>query len=224
MWKGRIVLHRFFQRNKKSTGPGSRQTPVSNKKLTRHSSGWGKVLVRLQAQKGLRVLDIGPTSPNNINFLTGLGHSVFMSDLVEESNQPEWVRLSPDGAPETYDTAAFIQKRMDFGQRIFDVVLLWDALDYIPQPLVPDIVGRLHACMTDGGEILCLFHTRASQQKSVLYRYHITDGENVEMQEHAPYSLAHVYTNRAIEKLFAKFHACRFFLAKDNLCEVIIKR
>jgi hypothetical protein len=37
-------------------------------------------------EPGLRVLDIGSTSPTNINFLTELGQSVYMADLVEEAS------------------------------------------------------------------------------------------------------------------------------------------
>lgn len=218
------MLDRLFRRREGPGGQDTKRQSISRRKVPRHSSGWAKTLERLKSQEGLRVLDIGPTSPTNINFLTSLGHSVFMSDLVEESNRPEWVKKSTDGDPDTYDTGAFIGKHMDFGQRIFDVVLLWDALDYIPVPMAGGIVHRLHECMKEGGEILGLFHARATGQETLFCRYHLTDGDNVEMQEHATHPLVRVYPNRAIENLFAEFRACRFFLAKDNLCEVIVTR
>jgi hypothetical protein len=46
----------------------------------------------------------------------------------------------------------------------------------------------------------------------------------IEMQESAPHPVRRVYTNRNIEKLFSTFSNYRFFLAKDNLYEVIITR
>jgi hypothetical protein len=46
----------------------------------------------------------------------------------------------------------------------------------------------------------------------------------IEMQESAPFPVRRVYTNRNIEKLFSIFNNYRFFLAKDNLYEVIITR
>lgn len=180
--------------------------------------------MRLKAQEGLRVLDIGPTSPSNINYLTNLGHSVFMADLVEESVKPAWVIKSSDGSPDTYDADGFIDKHMNFGHRMFDVVLLWDALDYIPAPMTESVVQRLHASMEAEGEILSFFHARAAGQMTAFCRYHLTDGENVEMQECADHPLLNMYPNRAIEKLFTAFTSCKFFLAKDNLCEVVVKR
>jgi len=44
------------------------------------------------------------------------------------------------------------------------------------------------------------------------------------MQESAPHPVRRVYTNRKIEQLFKTFTNYRFFLAKDNLYEVIITR
>ncbi|HEX4019660.1 MAG TPA: methyltransferase domain-containing protein [Acidobacteriaceae bacterium] len=182
-------------------------------------------MVRLKAQDGLRVLDVGPTSPSNINYLTSLGHSVFMADLIEESTKPEWIKKSTEeDSPDTYDAAAFIEKHMNFGHRMFDVVLLWDALNYVPEPLVSTVVRRLHEATVDEGEILCLFHTRANEKGSAFCRYHLTDTENIEMQEYTPHPPMHIYQNRAIEKLFAEYHFCRLFLAKDNLCEVLVTR
>ena len=67
-------------------------------RVPRHSSAWMKILARLKAEPGLCVLDIGPTSPNNINFLTNLGHSVYMADLVEEAIKPDWLLPAEDEA------------------------------------------------------------------------------------------------------------------------------
>jgi hypothetical protein len=44
------------------------------------------------------------------------------------------------------------------------------------------------------------------------------------MQETQRFPVKRVYTNRNIEKLFSAFNNTRFFLAKDNLYEVIISR
>ncbi len=218
------MLGRFFQRTAPPADPDSKNQPISGKRVPRHSSGWSKTILRLKAQEGLSVLDIGPTSHSNINFLTNLGHSVFMADLVEESNRPEWRIPSTDGSPDTYDVDGFIEKHMHFGQRMFHVVLLWDALDYIPEPFVEPVIRRLHACMESEGELLGLFHAHAKSQAAGFCRYHLTDGPNLEMQDYSPHTLLHVYQNRVIEKMFAPFRTCRFFLAKDNLSEVVVTR
>ncbi|MGA8290071.1 MAG: SAM-dependent methyltransferase, partial [Acidobacteriaceae bacterium] len=101
-------------------------------RVSRHSSAWMKILTRLKVEPGLGVLDIGPTSPNNINFLTNLGHSVYMADLVEEAVKPDWLLPAEENEAPAYDVEGFLTRHMNFGNREFDIVLLWDALDYIP--------------------------------------------------------------------------------------------
>ncbi len=218
------MLGRIFQRTEMPVEHVGKSQPFSGRRIVRHSSGWSRASARLRAREGLYVLDIGPTSHSNINYLTSLGHSIFMADLVEEANHPVWLQKSSDGSPDTYDVAAFVEKHMHFGQRKFDAVLLWDALDYIPSPFVEAIVRRLHACMVEEGEILSLFHAHASGHESAFCRYHLTDSENIEMQEYSAHPLLRVSSNRSIEKLFAGFRSCKFFLAKDNLSEVVVTR
>jgi hypothetical protein len=78
--------------------------------------------------------------------------------------------------------------------------------------------------MRPGSRLLAIFHTKLTGPNTQYYRYHLTDTDSVEMQETERYPVRRVYTNRNIEKLFAAFNSTRFFLAKDNLSEVIITR
>jgi hypothetical protein len=52
----------------------------------------------------------------------------------------------------------------------------------------------------------------------------VTDSDTIETQETTGYAVQHVYTNRTIEKLFESYNNTKFYLAKDNLYEVIITR
>src|SRR5579875_2980316 len=79
----------FFRRKQDDAGH-DRPTLLTGPRIPRHSSGWEMLLKHLRAESGLRVLDIGPTSPQNINFLTELGHSVYMGDVVHEALRNDW--------------------------------------------------------------------------------------------------------------------------------------
>lgn len=201
------------------------RTVLSGPRIPRHSSGWAALLKHLKEEESLRVLDIGPTSPQNINFLTGLGHSVYMADVVYESLNEQWV-LPPEeeGGAAGFDVKGFFEQNLNFGGREFDVVLLWTTLDYVPAGLVDPLIKHLYAALRRGGRILSIFHTKSSGPETAFCRYHLTDGDTIELQESEPFSIQRVYTNRNIEKLFAKYSNYRFFLAKDNLYEVIITR
>ena len=122
----------LFQRTEPEKKRSNRRASSAADRVPRHSSGWMKILAHLKAEPGLHVLDIGPTSPNNINFLTSLGHSVYMADLAEEAVKPEWVLPAKEGEPQAYDKDGFLARHMNFGDRKFKGCRLWAALDYTP--------------------------------------------------------------------------------------------
>jgi hypothetical protein len=191
-------------------------------KLPRHSSGWKELQKHLKSEDGLRVLDIGPTSSTNINYVTSLGHSIYMANLVEEAARPEWM-VAGEGEDPQYDVQRFLETNLSFSGRKFDVVILWDTADFLPEALVEPLFSRLHEVMEPGGLMLAFFHA-TSDPASLFCRYHLTDSEVVEMQKAGTYPLLHIYSNRKIENLLRDFSTYRFFLAKDSLREVIITR
>ena len=72
-------------------------------RVPRHSSGWKELLKHMRGQESLRVLDIGPTSSNNINYITSLGHSIYMANVVEEASKSEWLIPAADGGAPSFD-------------------------------------------------------------------------------------------------------------------------
>ena len=181
------------------------------------------MLKHLKSQDGLRVLDIGPTSSTNINYITGLGHSIYMANLVEEANRPEWIKHEPDAEP-SFDVEGFLTQNLNFSGRTFDVVTLWDVPDFLPPAVLPAIISRLHEVTAPGAQILAFFHAKPTGPETDFVRYHLTDTDEVQLQRFGNYSIQQTFTNRQVEKLFADFAAYRFFLAKDALREVIVTR
>lgn len=192
----------------------------------RHSSGWKEMLKHLQRRESLRVLDIGPTSSANINFITGMGHSIYMSNLVEEAARPEWTKRDADGEPQ-FDTLGFLDANLQFSGRMFDVILLWDASDYMPAMLLPQLIHRLHRVMAGEAQMLAFFHAKPTAGLSAplidngFFRYNLTGDETVDLQRVGHFPILSMYTNRQIETLLKDFSNFRFFLAKDNLREVL---
>jgi hypothetical protein len=179
---------------------------------------------RLESESGLYILDNGFTSPQNINYLAGLGHSLFMTDLVKDACTDEWkTGVDDDGNP-ILNVQGFLDQTLNFSGRMFDVVLLWTALDYLPEPFVEPLVDRLHATMNPGGQVLALFHTRTKGEETTRCRFHLTPGDDIEMQLTEQFPIQRAYTNRSIEKLFAGWNGHKQFLAKDSLSEVIMTR
>jgi hypothetical protein len=179
---------------------------------------------RLQAESGLRIVDTGYTSPSNINYLTGLGHSVFMADPVQAAYSGSWQCGTDENGNPIWDIAGYQEQALNFSGRTFDVVLLWTALDYLPEPLVAPVVAHLFSAMNPGGQVLALFHTRMQGAETVHCRFHVTPGDNVEVQLGQPFPIQRAFTNRSIERLFAGWSGHKQFLAKDSVSEVIMTR
>ena len=210
------------------TGGGEQQ---AGSRMLRHSSGWGQLSRHLKAHESLRFLDIGPTSAGNINFITGLGHSIYMADLVEDAARfaalPRSANLSRGAQAdeeEGFDAAGFVKANMDFAGRIFDVVALWDAADYLPAEALQPIIDRLHEVMSPGAQLLALFHSKTTSEDTQFSRYHLTSSDEVDLQRVGGHPILQVYTNRQVETIFKQFSGYKFFLAKDALREVIVTR
>jgi hypothetical protein len=192
-------------------------------RVARHSSGWKELLKHLRSQESLRILDIGPTSSSTINYITNLGHSIYMANVVEEASKPEWIVPGEAGEPAGFDVERFLESNLSFSGRVFDVVIFWDTADYLPEPLLAPVFARIHQVLQPGGLMLAFFHATSGPETSFC-RYHLTDTEVVEMQKAGNYPLLHIFSNRKIENMLSEFSNYRFFLAKDSLREVIITR
>ncbi len=218
------MLRKLFNRDR--AGDSNQAPPVlTGPRIPRHSSGWSALLKHLKSEQNLRVLDIGPTSPTNINFLTNMGHSVYMADLVRAASATEWILPPAEGESKPgFDVAGFLDQNLEFSGREFDVVLLWTTLDYLPEQLVAPVVDRLGSSMSSLGKVLALFHSKLRGDRTSYCRYHLTDSDNIEMQESMNVQVQRVFTNRSIEQLFSRYKNCKFFLAKDNVYETIITR
>ena len=210
-------------RNLFSSDSSNSTKDAGGNRIPRHSSGWKELLKHLSTQESLRVLDIGPTSSTNINYITSLGHSIYMANLVEEAAKPEWVVPAEGDNPAGFDVEGFLKSNLNFSGRMFDVVILWDTADYLPEPLLAPVFARIHEVLQPGGLMLAFFHATPDAEAS-FNRYHLTETDVIEMQRAGNYPLLNVYTNRKIENMLSGFSNFRFFLAKDSLREVIITR
>ena len=200
-------------------------------RVSRHSSGWGELLGRMRGEESLRVLDIGPTSSGNINFITALGHSIYLANLVEDAARRDWILPGDEGEPGRFDVERFLAAHLDFSGRGFDVVLFWDTADFLPEELLGPVLDRIHEVMLPGGQMFAMFHPQpapgrleSAPPKADFNRYHLTGASAVDVQRAGEYPLLQSYTNRQIERLLSAFKGFHFFLTKDNMREVIVTR
>ncbi len=215
------MLSRWFGK-KQESGPSASVPGFTGPRVARHSGGWAALRKRLEAESGLRVIDVGSTSPTNINYLTGLGHSVFLADVVHDACTGNWQTGTDEDGNPVWNVEGFLEQSLQFSGRMFDVVLMWTALDYLPEPLVAPVVAHLFEATNPGGQVLAFFHTRTQGDETMYCRFHVTASDDVEMQSAQQFPIQRAFTNRSIKRLFAAWSDYRQFLAKDSVSEVII--
>jgi SAM-dependent methyltransferase len=217
---------RFFRGS--SAGPAETTSKAPAQKLTRRSSGMGEVSRTLSSQEALCVLDLGATSANNIRFFTERGHKYHSEDLLLGSLDPGLVTQDEQGN-RVLDERRFLAENLAYEGALFDVVFCWNLPDYLDESLVKPVVGRLWSTMKPGAMLLVFFHTKDAGPDSPCYRYHIMGQDVLEMQHivapgKGSFRLQRVFINRHIENLFRDFSSIKFFLARDNIREVLVIR
>jgi len=226
---------RFFRGRSSSQDPLA--VPSATERFTRRSSGFGEFMRRISDTSGLSILDVGATSPANISFLTNLGHKVYNEDVLVGSTDPEFSRKGEDGKP-LVDVNAFLKHSLVYEPEQFDAVLCWDVPDYLNEAVVKPVVERIHRIMRPGGVMLAFFHTRDAGPDAPCYRYHIAGPDTLQLQpvwkpnsdgrhknpRQPMFRLQRVFNNRHVENLFHDYASLKFFLARDNVREVLVVR
>jgi hypothetical protein len=213
------VLSRWFGKKPEISPPASIQGPTGPRVL-RHSGGWAALRRRLEADSGLQAIDMGYTSPSNINYLTSLGHSVFLADVVRDACTGNWqTGVDEDGNPDL-ERRGFLSQSLNFSGRTFDVVLLWTALDYLPEALVAPVVARLFEATNPDGQVLAFFHTRTRAKRRRTAASTSLPATMSKCSWPRSFPSSAPLPTAASSELFAAWSGYRQFLAKDSVSEL----
>ena len=225
-----------------SSGGSETTTPAAAQKIARRSSGLGELSRFWEAETPLCVLDLGSTSASNIRFFTERSHKIYSEDLLVASTDSNLATKDEQGNP-ILDSRRFLAENLVYPAAHFDIVLCWNLPDYLDESLVRPVMGRLWSVLKPGGMLLAFFHTKDAGPDSPCYRFHIVGKDVLEMQRivlkrearRGPTGAVHtaitdgfrlqrVFNNRHIETLFRDFASIKFFLARDNVREVLVVR
>ena len=192
--------------------------------IPRRSTGFHQFTRAILRPDGQKILDLGPTSSSNINFITGLGHRAYNEDVLMAANDSRLAIAGPEEGSTTIDVERFLAEDLQYDAESFDGVLFWDICDYLPEPLVKPVVERIYRITKPRGALLAFFHTRDAGAEAPYYRYHIKNEESLELQQGPHFPLQRVFQNRHVENLFHDYNSIKFFLGKENIREVLLVR
>ncbi|SRR5579871_57001 len=176
----------------------------------RRSNGLREFFAHLEGQQGLRVLDVGVPSQANVNLITGLGHRIYTEDLFDDLRA---------GSPD------LLERNLNYPAALLDGVLGWDMLDLLPDPeLVQPTVERLAQVTRTGAALLFMFHTADPGANVMAFRTVMSATGELTLHGRGTYPLKRPFNNRNIENMFRSFRSLKFFLAQDQLREVLVIR
>ena len=171
------------------------------------------------------MLDLAGASQANISFLTDMGFRLYSDDtmrVMEMAFGRGAGSLENQSDPDRVDR--FMAATLDYPDSQFCGALLWDVLQYLAQPLLQDAVDQLYRILMPGAYMFAMFHANERCSEVPLYSYRIADAKSLVLSARNETRPANYFNNRAIEKLFHRYRYVKFFLTRDNLREIIVRR
>ena len=208
-----------------SLHPPMKKAGAQAQPQSRQSNGLDQFFASLRDQENLSILDFSGASQANISFITSMGHRIYSNDIVRSIEEcfgsgGDFVanQSDPDRA------AAFLRESLDFPDKSFDGALVWDTLQFLAPPLLQDTIDRLARILRPQSSLLAFFQADEKAQSAPLYTYRILESKLMSLTPRNQLRPVQYFNNRALEKLFQKYNSVKFFLTRDHLREVIVRR
>ena len=203
---------------------------------TRSSNGLAQFCSTLEERPGLAILDFARASQSTVSFVTNYGHRLYSEDFLEQLDHSFSAEALEPPLSETVSrdplqnqsnpllVSRFFESALNFTDGSFDGALIWDSLEFVAPPLLQAVVTKLHRVLQPGASLFAIFHAPENHTSVATYGFRIHDSKTLELVQGPARCPAQVFNNRAIEKLFQDFASVKFFLTRDHLREVVVKR
>lgn len=188
----------------------------------RQSRGLDQFFGYIRDQAGLKVLDLGGASQANVSFITSLGHKLYSEDFLRGIRDTFGEDVTDQSNPGRIEY--FLRQNLDYQLDAFDGVLVWDVLEYMAPPLLAATIDRLYHVTKPKSYLLAFFHSDERAMSVPYYSFRIQDFNQLQVAAQGARRPVQLFNNRTLEKLFGRFESVKFFLTRENLREVIVKR
>jgi SAM-dependent methyltransferase len=192
--------------------------------LIRTSHGLEQFFSVLAERSRLEVLDLGEFTQANVEFITGLGHRLTFEDVLRTADaifgpgDPATTQSSPEACQR------FLDQVLQYAPMRFDAILVWDVFEHLTRPLMLEVLARLHRLLRPQGLMLACFHAEGPGDVVDTFSFRIAGARTLLLKPRGARKVAQAFNNRAIERLFEQFQSVKFFLTRDYLREVIVRR
>ncbi len=201
------------------------QSDPADSTQKRHSPGLEQFFASLAGQGPTSILDLAGASQANVSFITGLGHRIYSDHILRAldtafGDGPDFLANQADPSR----VEQFMANTLDFPVSSLGGALLWDTLQFLSPGLLQLTLDQLFHILEPGSSMLAYFHTDERATTVPLHSYRIADQRTVQLTSTGIRRQAQYFNNRALEKVFQRFNSVKFFLTRDHLREVIVRR
>ncbi len=203
-------------------GSLSRRSSKAGPPVARASRALEQFFFNLRGSVGLSILDLAVPNQDNINFLTNLGHKLYTADLIGCLDEAFEANPADQNNPGRIDY--FLRTSLDYPAASFDGVLLWDGLQFMSPALLAATVERLHYIMRPDAYLLAFVTSNERVTETAAHTFRIVDHKNILIVERGLRPSGQIFNNRNLEKLFGNFQSVKFFLTRESLREIIVRR
>lgn len=178
----------------------------------------------LRSHRSLRVLDFGGLNQQNLDFLTGLGHKLYSEDLLAAFDSAFPPQEAQGKQVDILRLTRFLDETLTMAPRSANVALLWDTLQFLPEQAAEAVIDRLHKIVAPEGLLLAFFHPESPGKPMAPNSCRILDDRHLILRQRAARQSARGFTPRSIEKCFQSYSSVKFYLTRENLQEVLVRR
>lgn len=207
-------------------GPsGGRLPPAAERgpSLSRQSPGLEQFFAGIRGQSGLSIIDLAGASQANVSFITNLGHRLYSEDFLPALDEALH-KGGPEAGSDSRLAARFVDQNFPQAAAGFDGALLWDNLQFLPPVWLEAAITRLLEILRPQATLLAYFNADEKSATVPCYRYRIADERTLHLSPRGSRAPAQFFNNRALERLFGRFATTKFFLTRDHLREVLVRR
>jgi len=191
---------------------------------TRRSHGLDQFCESLEERPGLSILDLAGASQATVSFVTNYGHRLYSDDFVHQLDRCFSEGDFYENQTNPVKVGTFLDSALNFPEGHFDGALVWDTLQFLSAPLLATVMGRLHRVLKPGSCLFAVFYAEERIDAIPTFSYRISDRRSIVLVDRGRRRPAQLFNNRSLEKLFQEFRSVKFFLTRDHLREVIVRR
>lgn len=190
---------------------------------TRQSRGLEQFFASFRDRTGLSILDLGGACQENVNFITSLGHRFYSEDFLRIFQETFGDDIADQSNPGRIEY--FLRRSLEYEPEQFDGILAWDVLEYMEPALLAATAERLLRVLRPEGYLLAFFRSDEKATTAPSYTFRIQDLRALQVCQHGERAVSkQAFNNRSLEKLFHEFQSVKFFLTRDRLREVIVRK